>query len=150
VLFTLPFVILHLPVKIPFPEARPNQALMKALPLHSRSTEPPDSERGSGLCGSPHRTSIKEARASADPSHGGLGTRRQPSSEPGRVPQGDAADHSTAGLKALALLPCSQLLPQMSRLYYGDELGRLQQQLEVGSRSQPSWLQAMTVLKEEA
>lgn len=51
-----------------------------------------------------------------------------------------------ASVSALALLHHSQLLPELSRLYYRDEPGRLREQLEVGSRSQANWLQYMPQL----
>ncbi|KAK4816221.1 hypothetical protein QYF61_013459 [Mycteria americana] len=56
-------------VKIPSPEAKLNQALMKPLPLQSKSAEPPDSERASGLrdpshaqCSSPNQHRARQGQ----------------------------------------------------------------------------------------
>lgn len=99
----------------------------------------------------PHHNSTEQARTSAGPkttvkSEAAVLWAWECSAQQGFRP----LDRELVGLKTLAFIPCSQLLPQMSRLYYRDEFGWLQEQLEVGSKSQElAPVQDMAILKKE-
>lgn len=130
-----PCVSLHLLVKMPFPEDKMNQALVKSLLLWSRNPIP---------CMGP-AIAPPLCRPGTVLSGGGPDSWRHPPSRPGaygteKLQTTPVLHRVLASLTGLALLPCSQLLPQISKLYNRDESGCLQKQLEARSGSQPNWL----------
>lgn len=144
VLFTFLLVLLHAAVKMPFPKAKQNHALMKSLPLHSKLEEPPECEHAAGCA--PHHASPERASTSAGlrravkPEAAVLGAWECTAQQGCRPP-----DRELAGLKALAFILCSQLLPQMSRLYCRDEFDGCRNSWKWEARAR-HWLQCRTLI----